>query len=173
MGNHELMALNAMSPFMREDNCEGFERQLFGAEREYLHFWMRNGGDTTFEKFALLSDMRRRDLIRYMESFSSFEMLTFADGRTFILSHAGLGHYYDGKSISEYTLSELACERPTLGRKYYDDSVTVIVGHTPTISITGKSSVYDSGNMKFIDCGAAFGGNLACICLDTMEEFYV
>lgn len=24
-----------------------------------------------------------------------------------------------------------------------------------------------------IDCGCAYGGRLGCICLDTMEEFYV
>ena len=29
------------------------------------------------------------------------------------------------------------------------------------------------GRRVAIDCGAVYGGRLGCICLDTMEEYYV
>jgi len=173
MGNHELMALKAMEPFMSEDNYEGFDLELKGSRREYFHFWIRHGGYTTFRSFEALSKDRRETLWRYMKSFRPYELLAGPEGRTFILTHAGLGNYYEGKPLTEYTVSELACDRPVFGRKYYDDTVTVIAGHTPTLSINGKAEIFTSENLKIIDCGATFGGALACLCLDTMEEFYV
>lgn len=33
--------------------------------------------------------------------------------------------------------------------------------------------IYRGNNHVAIDCGCGFGGKLGCICLETMEEFYV
>ena len=172
MGNHELMAIKAMEPYFSEDNYKGFDLELLGSKREYLHFWIHHGGYTTLSKFEALNDSQRQTIWDYMRSFKPYELLAAGD-RTFILCHAGLGKYYENKPLTEYTLSELTGDRPTFGKIYYDDSYTVIAGHTPTISITGKPEIYTSGNLKIIDCGATFGGALACLCLDTMEEFYI
>ncbi|HIR16153.1 MAG TPA: serine/threonine protein phosphatase, partial [Candidatus Onthosoma merdavium] len=49
----------------------------------------------------------------------------------------------------------------------------VIVGHTPTLGISGKAEIFHHNQFIAIDCGACFqDGALACLCLDTMEEFY-
>lgn len=57
---------------------------------------------------------------------------------------------------------------------FADTNKFVVVGHTPTLGITGKPEIYYKNNFKAIDCGVCFeNGMLACLCLDTMEEFYV
>lgn len=33
--------------------------------------------------------------------------------------------------------------------------------------------IFKKNNHIAIDCGASFGGKLGCICLDTLEEYYV
>ena len=36
------------------------------------------------------------------------------------------------------------------------------------------AKIYQKGNLIDIDCGCIYpGGKLGCLCLDTMEEFYV
>ena len=40
--------------------------------------------------------------------------------------------------------------------------------------LTGKPEVFTSNGCSFIDCGACFDvGRLACLCLDTMQAYYV
>ena len=43
----------------------------------------------------------------------------------------------------------------------------------PTKLISGKWEIYHSHNNIVIDCGAAFGGRLACLRLEDMAEFYL
>ena len=65
-------------------------------------------------------------------------------------------------------------DRHDPSKDYFDDKdIYVITGHTPTMIYTGKAEIYHSSNNICIDCGACMGGRLACLCLDTMEEFYV
>ena len=45
---------------------------------------------------------------------------------------------------------------------------------SPLVSrLNGKAEIYHSCNNIDIDCGATFGGKLACLRLDDMQEFYV
>lgn len=92
---------------------------------------------------------------------------------TFILIHAGLGNYSSNKKISEYTAEELLLSRdPSPAQHYNDDSIYVISGHTPTQYFTEKPEIYFNGHDIHIDCGAAFGGKLGCLCLENMKTFY-
>ena len=51
----------------------------------------------------------------------------------------------------------------------------MIVGHMPTLfygdEYKGKMILRD--RIYHIDCGCVFGYRLGCLCLDTLEEFYV
>jgi serine/threonine protein phosphatase 1 len=89
--------------------------------------------------------------------------------------HAGLGNFHKGKKLSEYTIDELLFTRPNPDIMLFDDEdIFVISGHTPTLSYTGKPEIIIRNKNILIDCGACFKkGRLGCICLDTMEEFYV
>ena len=87
--------------------------------------------------------------------------------------HRGLGNFSEEKRLSQYSYDELACMRPNYDKQYYQDSsIYIVTGHTPTLAITGKPEIYHSCNNILVDCGAAFGGRLACLCLDTMDEYY-
>lgn len=104
----------------------------------------------------------------------------------FILVHAGL---YFPNNCNELTIEEFVniqeedtClwDRSNVGSidNTFKD-YKVIVGHTPVQSITNNCEdvkIIHHGSAIYIDCGCVFkkaNGKLACLCLDTMEEFYI
>ena len=172
-GNHEAMAsyvLHRLNVEITETNADThIDTDLMQAIME----WQQNGGNVTMRKFRELSADEKLDLLDYIDDAPMYDIVD-AGTKTFILVHSGLGNFAEGKRLSQYTYDELACMRPEYNRKYYKDpSIYIVSGHTPTLAVTGKSEIYQSCNNILIDCGATFGGKLACLCLNTMTEYYV
>lgn len=171
-GNHEAMAVYVLKKLNVEITAENVETQLDTDVMMAIMDWQANGGAVTMKAFRALPPEERADLIDYMDEAPAYEIAD-AGERTFVLVHSGLGNYRPGRKLRDYSFEELACMRVDYGQRYFeDDSIHVIGGHTPTQAVTGKAEVYRNGNNWLIDCGAAFGGRLACICLDTLEIFY-
>lgn len=172
-GNHELMATHILRRLNVEITEENAQTQVDAALIDAIWNWRENGGDSTLNAFCALSAQEREDVLDYMEDTPLYAVEE-AGGKTFVLVHAGLGAPCPGKKLRACTQEELCWQRPDFEKQYFpDDSVYVVCGHTPTQSVTGKTQIYQSHNNILIDCGAAFGGRLACLCLDTMAEFYV
>lgn len=172
MGNHEVMAVYILKQLLVEVTEETIS-QVDAYLMENIMLWQRNGGGVTLEQFQALPPRERRQLLEFMEGFGWYETVDVGQ-RAFLLVHAGLGNYRPGKKLEEYSLEELTMVRPDYQTRYFpDDSIYVLSGHTPTKLLSGKWEIYHSHNNIVLDCGAAIGGRLACLCLDTMEEFYL
>ena len=173
MGNHDAMACRLLKILLVEITEENAENHIDGGLMRELMEWMADGGDQTMKDFRRIGAEERADLLDYLGDFSLYETVDAGD-RTFILVHAGLHHFAPGRRLSSYRPDELLFEKQDYGRQYFEDpSVFIVAGHTPTLSIAGKAEIYRENNNILIDCGAAFeGGRLACLCLDTMEEYY-
>ena len=136
--------------------------------------WAADGGDRTAKEFASLSKVWQKAVIDYIESFSIYEEIKVG-GRDYHLSHTlpefdpAPGWNVHDVSYLEFIWGETSYE------KRYDPYVTFITGHTPTqlIDPEYKGRIWHGNGHIAVDCGAAFDGHLGCICLDTMEEFYV
>lgn len=173
MGNHDLMALDVLSKLMVEITEENYDTYLTKYMLRELAEWMVDGGYTTLGQFRSLDKQQRQDILDYISEFSLYEIIDIGD-KSFILSHAGLGNFRKDKKLREYTEEELLYGRNDPDVQYFDnDNIYLVWGHTPTSMICGVDRIYKSHNNILIDCGACFGGKLACLCLDTMEEFYV
>ena len=172
LGNHEVMAIYILKQLLLEVTEETIS-QVDTYLMENIFIWQRNGGGVTLEQFQALPLRERRQLLEFMEGFGWYETVDVGE-RAFLLVHAGLGNYRPGKKLEEYSLEELTMVRPDYQTQYFpDDSIYVLSGHTPTKLLSGKWEIYHSHNNIVLDCGAAIGGRLACLCLDTMEEFYL
>lgn len=172
LGNHEVMAVYILKQLLLEVTEETIS-QVDTYLMENIFLWQRNGGGVTLEQFQALPPRERRQLLELMEGFGWYETVDVGE-RAFLLVHAGLGNYRPGKKLEEYSLEELTMVRPDYQTQYFpDDSIYVLSGHTPTKLLSGKWEIYHSHNNIVLDCGAAIGGRLACLCLDTMEEFYL
>ena len=172
-GNHEAIASYILSRLNVEITQENAQSQIDEQLMRAILDWQQDGGSVTMKKFRELSMDERFDLLDYMDDAPLYDVVD-AGGRTFILVHSGLGNFAPGKRLSQYSFDELACMRPDYEAQLYaDDSIYIVCGHTPTLAVTGRAEIYHSHHNILIDCGAAFGGKLACLCLDTMEEYYV
>lgn len=169
IGNHELMALNVLDIMFNGERAD-----VSVPVEEMIEDWLKNGGAYTIVGFAKLSNEKRLDVLDYLSELLLCEAVDVCD-KTFILVHSGFDNFSRDKKLSDYTVNDLVWHRPDPDFRYFEDeSIYVVAGHTPTFTINGGNSIIHSSGNIFIDCGAWYeGGRLACLCLDTMEEFYV
>ena len=172
MGNHDLIALNLLPKVNKTliENGGMLDDKLL----QLLQVWISDGGQTTLSGFCRLNEEQRRSVIEYLKEFTLLDTLDAGD-KSFVLVHAGLGNYSPEKKLSEYTDDDLLFCRPDPSERYFDsESIFTVMGHTPTPYFSGKPEIYKNGRNIFIDCGACNPeGRLACLCLETLEEFYV
>lgn len=174
IGNHELIALELLRYLSVEITEENYDKTLDETIMKATIEWQLSGGSSTIDGYLSLSKQERNELLEYMSDFAPYETIDIED-KTFILVHAGLGNFEPNKKLKDYSLNELTWTRPQYNQKYFDDNnIFIVCGHTPTLALTGKPEIYHCNQHLIIDCGATFkGGRLACLCLDTMEEYYV
>ncbi|MCQ2465448.1 MAG: fructose-bisphosphatase class III [Oscillospiraceae bacterium] len=171
MGNHDYFACDVLSQLMEEitDDTTALAPELMNQVLD----WVQDGGLNTMLQFRELSGEERNDIISFISSLPMVEIAEIND-RCFVMSHAGLGNFQKGKKLRDYSVFELIGARPEPDIRCFDDeTVFVVCGHTPTVNICGENRIYQKNGNIYIDCGAVFGGKLGCLCLDTMEEFYV
>ena len=174
LGNHELMAFHCLT-FLMNEITESSAESWGRSEIRSLANWIQNGADPTMKEFRALSREMQTEVLKYMWNFPAYAEVE-AGGRKFLLVHAGLGHFRPGKKLKDYSLDDFVWERPDYGRRYFEN-VEVVSGHTPTQLIEDNprpGHIFRQNGHIAIDCGACFRhGRLACICLETGEEFYV
>lgn len=173
-GNHELMALDVLKALAVDVTEDNYASQITTEIINKMYVWQNNGGDITLAKFKALPNNERQDLIEYMEEFAPYEVLKIGN-KKFVLVHSTLGSDFDeSKPLDSLNYAFLAFDRTSYNRSFFTDENTFVVsGHTPTITIHSSPTVYRMCNNINIDCGAVFGGRLACLCLDTMKEYYI
>lgn len=172
-GNHELMMAECISILNQEITNELLD-SLNEDQIMKLSCWINNGAYQTIEELKTLSKEERENIIDYIMEFTAYEEVSVND-IDYLLVHAGLGNFDEEKLLDEYDVDDFVWTRPDWDIPYFNDpNQFVVVGHTPTLAITGKAEIYHKNNFIAIDCGACFqDGLLGCLCLNTMEEFYV
>lgn len=173
LGNHEYMAYSVLKKFNIEITAENYDTQLDGKAMEMYENWMFNGGETTCRAFTKLDRATRDSILDYLGEFELYEELE-VNGNQFVLVHGGLVDFDEHKALSEYGIHDIIWGRCDYQKQYYPEKY-LVTGHTPTHHIDSKykGKIYRENHHIAIDCGAVFGGRLGCICLDTLEEFYV
>ncbi|MBR6509001.1 MAG: metallophosphoesterase [Clostridia bacterium] len=176
MGNHEKMLLEALP------HSFGFLQKDYGYYATLdFEIWSACGGGSTCGSLIKAGTDKIIDIYNYILSFPFYRVVEVEDGRKFLLVHAGLDNYERTKRLGDYLPEELVWYGFDHNGTYYPLLYDrIIVGHTPTFLLNPQkpaSIFYGKGNVIDIDCGAVFegesDGRLACLCLDTMEEFYV
>lgn len=171
-GNHEYAAYQCLK-FLMEEVTEDNIEKLDAGFLEGLLEWQSIGGQTTIDEFHKLNHDERQSILDYLEEFSLFETITVA-GNDFVIVHAGLDNFNKSRPLEDYELHELIFKSPDYDKIYFDDKY-LVTGHLPTRVIDKNPKpdhIYIKNNHIALDCGAGFGGQVGCICLDNFEEFY-
>lgn len=140
-----------------------------------IRLWIQDGGLPTLDGFLSLPEKESKKIIDFIGDASLYEIIENERGR-FVLSHAGIDNYEEGKPLEEYDLYDFIYCRMDYGNRLFKDNKTYLVtGHTPTscIRTDRKPLVYEDNGYIAIDCGCVFGGNLAAYCLNNGEITYV
>lgn len=161
-GNHESFALAPLCALAGGEPIDNIKNTE----------WISDGGMPTAEAFSALDRKTRKEMADYLASLPCYRELTVAE-RKFHLSHT-LPEYDPENGVHDVTYVDFIWGEPDYD-KCYDLGVTFITGHTPTklIDPAYEGRIWQGNGHIAIDCGAAFGGRLGCLCLDTMEEYYV
>lgn len=171
LGNHEFTAAVCF-PWLMEEVTEQSLAALDEVQLAALIEWLANGGGPTLKSLQRLSYEGRENILEYFQEMELYAEVQ-AGGRSFVLTHSAPEHFAPGKPLDSYNLQDFLFGRPSLDAVYYPDKILVF-GHTPTRLLWGQDKIFRKGNMIDIDCGCVYkGGQLGCLCLDTMEEFYV
>lgn len=171
LGNHELTAAVCL-PWLSQEITDQSLDALSNDQVAALSEWIVNGGGPTLRSLRQLSQEDRQDILEYLQEMELYAEVR-AGGRAFLLTHAALEHFEPDKPLDTYELQDFLFGRPGPETACHPDKILVF-GHTPTRLLNGQDRIFRQGNRIGIDCGCVFeGGRLGCLCLDTLEEFYV
>lgn len=166
LGNHEYMLNECLDFMLSEINEENISNVESSNTIQKLTSWItENGGAATFEQLNRLSKDELLDLQDYLMEFEIYKSLEVNQKR-FVLAHANMKPEYLN-DIEKYLMNMLFEKTDSTKDEFKD--VYLITGHVPT----SDGKILKKNHHICIDGGCVFGQNLACLCLDTMEEFYV
>ena len=186
-GNHELSACMLLKYLIWGGRSEDMDERIMLD----ILLWQHDGGASTLAEFREMDVTERTNIVAELSQLELYAEVS-AGGRDFVLVHAGLGNGRDfdpDKPLEDYDIEDLVLSKTDLLREYYHDKY-LVTGHTPTrlvlealnkegrlvppeLPAPGKDGILTACNNIMIDCGCVFGGLLGCICLDTLEMFYV
>ena len=171
LGNHEFTAAVCI-PWLLKEVTEKSIAALDETQLAALSEWLVNGGGPTIQGLKAIGREEREDLLEYLGEMELYVQVE-AGSRRFLLTHSALDHFSPDKALEDYELEDFLFGRPEPDAVYYRDQI-LIFGHTPTQVLGSGGEILRRETWIDIDCGCAFkGGQLGCLCLDTMEEFYV
>lgn len=159
--------LHAYEKFMKEG---GEPDPMFVSE---MNEWVKDGGATTLAGFRELDDDMKEGVLDYLADMALYEEITVKD-ETYLLVHAGIKDFSEELALDACDPETFITEPLDLEREYFEDK-QIIVGHVPVDQIpdADPGMIYYGAGSIAIDCGAAFGGKLACLCLDNGKEYYI
>lgn len=172
LGEQEYMARELFPLISQGKNIESAKELLSGEKAELFEKWLTMKSEKTIADFLSLDEENKESIIDYLSEFAAYEEVE-AKGKTFVLTHAGIDGFEEGKELEEYDEKAFVFACTDYQRAYFPDKY-LVTGHTPTAVIdrqcTGK--VYSKKRHLAIDCGAAYGGRLAAVCLEKLKVYY-
>lgn len=138
----------------------------------------------TYADLDNISSEQQNKLFEFMGK-CSFEKYIEVNGKKYLLVHGGFDKDRGNQLFIRESFYLNPVDKEVLKEREYDENTTVIFGHTTTRDINiYKNHQYiapcqiwhdtENNDKIGIDCGASFpNGQLGCLRLDDMKEFYV
>ncbi len=172
LGEQEYMAREIFPLISSAKTVDEAKSLLEGEKAELFEKWLTMKSEKTVSDFLSLDEENKESIIDYLSEFNAYEEIE-AGGKTFVLVHAGIDGFEEDKPLEDYDEKAFVFAATDYTKAYFSDSY-LVTGHTPTALIdrqcTGK--VYAKKRHLAIDCGVAFGGRLAAVCLEKLKVYY-
>ncbi|MBQ7380984.1 MAG: metallophosphoesterase [Clostridia bacterium] len=167
-GEHDLLALRMLTELDRLEKSGDMSRAS-----DELKAWLTQDGRTTLLGFHALDEDMKEGILDYLSDMVLFEEIK-VKGEEYLMVHAGLVGYDGETPLEELPAEAFLSESLDPEKEYFPDK-TVIVGHVHTSELpdADENMIYYGEGSIYLDCGAARGGRLGCLCLDNGKEYYV
>lgn len=176
LSKHEFLAALCLR-WLLEDVTEERLESLETIDSELFQNWIDSGGGPALIQLHCLSRNDREAVLEYIMEMKPCVRIEVGE-RVFFLMHAGRDNWAADTQAKSQILEDggiyLTGSEPPSGTDSF-----LVSGHTPTrlirqqIGEPPKNTILRRGRRFAIDCGCGWGGVLGCLCLDTLEEFYV
>ena len=172
LGEHEYMAKKILPLIAKAKTLDEAKTMLSGEDKADFEKWLAMKSEKTICDFLALGEEDKESIIDYLSEFQAYEEVE-AGGKTFILVHAGINNFDAEKDLDDYSEEDFVFAQTDYTKAYFKNKY-LITGHTPTVAINQKlmGKVYSKNGHIAIDCGAAYGGRLAAVCLDALKLYY-
>lgn len=172
LGEHEYMAKKILPLISEAKNIDEAKAMLSGDDKADFEKWLGMKSEKTVSDFLSLDSDDKEGIIDYLSEFQPFEEVEAA-GKTFVLVHSGIDNFDPDKDLEEYSEEDFVFAKTDYSKVYFRNKY-LVTGHMPTVAINQKlmGKVYSKNGHIAIDCGAAYGGKLAAICLDALKLYY-
>ncbi len=171
LGEREYYAKKLFPLLAEAGSIEKAKETADEESKEMLEKWLTLKSEKTIEDFLKLSEEEKEALLDFLDEFATFEEID-CKGKKFVLCHAGINNHED-RDLYEHETEDFVFAETDYSKIYFPNAY-LVTGHTPTVAI-GKEfagKVYAKKRHLALDCGAAFGGRLAAVCLDTLKVYY-
>lgn len=173
-GNHEKMFMDYYLLCMEHIEKGMIDKDLpllwqMSYSKEFVaELWMGNGGRASIQNSRKYTNDDFKIFYDFLAAAPLYKEVTVGD-QAFYLVH--------GKPSKEQDPDEFMWGQIERGDVFFDDKI-VVFGHVPTAHYQDAApmSIWKCDDKIGIDCGCGWqksGGRLGCLCLDTMEEFYI
>ncbi len=155
-------------------NLDEAKAALEGENAELFDEWLAMGIEKAVMDFLSLDDEDKEGIIDFLDEFQTYEKLD-VNGKTFVLVHAGIKGYEEGKDLEDYDAAAFVSEAPDYTKALLPKGNILVTGHTPTVAISKAcfGKIFAKSGHVAIDCGCGYpDGRLACVCLDKMKVYY-
>lgn len=134
--------------------------------------WLADGGSTTMKEFLEYPSEQQKKALKVLKDALLITEI-IVNSECYILAHS-VPSFESKDKHPNWEEEEILLGEPDYEKEYFDDKY-IITGHTPTGFIEKDSvgRIWQKNRHIAIDCGVVFGKTLGCLCLDSMEEYYV
>lgn len=166
-GNHDVQAAILLSNMNQLK-----EKNMMDTIVSTINLWFNDGGYPTLKAFMDLPADQQKIAIDLIKNAPAAKEITVGE-QNFLLAHT-VPDFEQLEQYENWSMDEFITGKPSYDKVYFDDMI-IVTGHTPTEYIDSeyKGKVWMKNQHLAIDCGTGFGGPLGCVCLDTMETYYV
>ena len=170
-GNHDFRMLTVLRDY-RISSLADVEALRKTDSR--IEEWLQDGGMSTLRDFCRMGRQKdRNDIQGWLENAFRLCDAVQVGGKAFFLAHT-VPSKEKMQNLPACKTEDFLYGEPEYDKRYFADC-EIITGHTPTLMIDPASRgkiLHRNGHIA-IDCGAYITGVLGCLCLDTMEEYYI
>ncbi len=162
LGNHEYMMREALE----------HPKNLMDLRR-----WYNNGGKVTHDAYNALPEDEKEVILSFINELPVNMTITL-NHHQYLLVHGAPMSMFSSDLYSYLDAVQFSVWHRLEMNTPVTEGETIIFGHTPTMHYTDGSvplKIWHGKHLIDLDCGCAYpdyGGQLGCLCLDTMKEYY-